>query len=84
MEVEWDEQELAEIDLIRLEEAYHKKELQSVPPEQLRKVHKVYLNSTAGATSRSNTGLGITQRNKEIHTSKQKKQEKEEGNPLKN
>jgi len=59
MEIEWDEHELVGIDLVILEEAYNKQELQSVPPEQLKKFHKVYLNSIAGATSRSNNGLGI-------------------------
>jgi hypothetical protein len=51
-----DEQDLADIDLEKLEEAFNKKELQSIPVEQLRKVHKVFIDSTAGATSR----LGIS------------------------
>jgi hypothetical protein len=59
MEMEWDEKELVEIDLVRLEEAYHKQELQYVPLEQLRKVHKVFLNSTTWVTSRFGSGLGI-------------------------
>lgn len=59
MDIKLDEQELAEIDLVSLEEPYHKKALPSLPPEQLWKVHKVYLNSTGGATSRSRMGLGI-------------------------
>jgi hypothetical protein len=60
MEIEWDEQDLVEVDLIRLEEGHRKKELQSVPSEKLRKVHKVYLNSIVGVTYRSNTELGIS------------------------
>jgi len=54
-----DEKDLADIDLDLLEEAYNKKELQSLPPQQLYKVHKVYIDSTAGATSRSKGALGI-------------------------
>jgi hypothetical protein len=46
IDMQLDDKELAEIDLEKLEEAYHKKELQSLPLEQLCKVHKVYLNST--------------------------------------
>jgi hypothetical protein len=47
--------ELADIDLDKLEDAFNKKELQTIPVEQLRKVHKVFIDSTTGATSR----LGI-------------------------
>jgi hypothetical protein len=46
----------ADIDLEKLEEAFNKKELQTILVEQLRKVHKVFIDSTAGATSR----LGIS------------------------
>jgi hypothetical protein len=57
-----DERELADIDLEKLEDAFNKKELQSIPVEQLRKVHKVFIDSTTGATSRlgisSDPGLG--------------------------
>jgi hypothetical protein len=35
MDIKLDEQELAEIDLVSLEEPYHKKALPSLPPEQL-------------------------------------------------
>ena len=50
-----DEQDLAEIDLDRLEEALNKKDLQTLPEDQLKKVHKAFLDSSAGDTSR----LGI-------------------------
>jgi hypothetical protein len=53
--MEMDEHDLAEIDLDRLEEALNKKDLQTLPEDQLRKVHKVFMDSSAGATSR----LGI-------------------------
>jgi hypothetical protein len=54
-----DERDLADIDLEKLEEAYNKKELQNLPLEQLYKVHKVYIDSTTRATSRSDSGLDI-------------------------
>jgi hypothetical protein len=61
MEIMMDENELVDIDLDTLEEAYHKQELQSIPLDQLQKVHKVYINSTVGTTSRSGGVLGIHQ-----------------------
>jgi hypothetical protein len=51
-----DETDLAEIDLEKMEEALSQKDLQHIPVEQLRKVHKVFTNSTAGSTAR----LGIS------------------------
>jgi hypothetical protein len=51
-----DETDLADIDLEKLEEALNQKDLQHIPVDQLRKVHKVFTNSTAGSTAR----LGIT------------------------
>jgi hypothetical protein len=48
--MEMDEQDLAEIDLDRLEEALNKKDLQTLPEDQLGKVQKVFLDSSAGAT----------------------------------
>ena len=50
-----DDRELAGIDLEKLEEALNQKNLQTLPKEQLRKVHKVLLNSSTGSTAR----LGI-------------------------
>jgi hypothetical protein len=50
IDMQLDDRELAKIDMEKLEEAYHKHELQSLPLEQLRKVQKVYLNSTTGET----------------------------------
>jgi hypothetical protein len=51
-----DEMDLAEIDLEKLEEALNQKDLQHLPVEQLRKVHKVFTNTSAGSTAR----LGIS------------------------
>ena len=48
--MEMDEQDLAEIDLDRLEEALNKKDLQTLPEDQLGKVQKVFLDSSVGAT----------------------------------
>jgi hypothetical protein len=53
--MQMDEHDLADIDIEKLEDAFNKKELQSIPVEHLRKVHKVFIDSTIGATSR----LGI-------------------------
>jgi hypothetical protein len=50
-EMNVDEKDLADIDLEKLEEAYNRKELQSIPLEATCKVHKVYIDSTTGATS---------------------------------
>ena len=44
-----DEQDLACIDLEKLKEALNQKDLQILPEEQLRKVHKVFLNSSTGS-----------------------------------
>jgi hypothetical protein len=49
------ETELEEIDLEKLEEALNQKDMQHIPVEQLRKVHKVFTDSTARSTAR----LGI-------------------------
>jgi hypothetical protein len=47
--------DLAGIDLEKLEEALNQKDMQALPEEKLRKVHKVFLDSTTGSTAR----LGI-------------------------
>ena len=51
-----DKQDQAYIDLEKVEEALNRKDLHTIPMEQLRKVHKVFIDSTAGSTSR----LGIS------------------------
>jgi hypothetical protein len=48
--MEMDEHDLAGIDLDRLEEALNKKDLQTLSEDQLKKFHKVFLDSSAGAT----------------------------------
>jgi len=53
-----DEKDLGGIDLEHLEHAYRHHKIYTIPLEQLRKVHKIFLNSLAGSTARSNAGLG--------------------------
>jgi hypothetical protein len=60
-----DETDLEDIDLEQLEEALNQKDLQHIPMDQLRKVHKVFTNSTAGSTAR----LGIAA---DMHTEQKK------------
>jgi hypothetical protein len=50
-----DTQDLAGIILEKLEESLNARDLQGLPKEQLRKLHKFFLDSTAGSTAR----LGI-------------------------
>jgi hypothetical protein len=47
-----DDWDLADVDLYQLEEELNKKDIQTIPDDQLRKVQKVFLDSTVGATSR--------------------------------
>jgi hypothetical protein len=54
-----DEKDLAGIDLVHLEQAYRHQQLYTIPPDQLHKVHKVFLNSSAGFAARSSSSLGI-------------------------
>jgi len=75
IEIELDEKEIVRIDLVSLEEAYHKKGFLSLPLEQLPKVKKVYQDSTVGTTSRSVLGLGI-QKNTLNDSQKQSREKK--------
>jgi hypothetical protein len=54
-----DEKELARVDLEHLEHAYRHQKLYTIPPYQLRKIRKVFLNSSAGSTAKSSAILGI-------------------------
>jgi len=51
------EQDLTDIDLEKLEEGLNHKDLHSIPIEQVRKVHKVFIDSTTGSTAR--VGIAI-------------------------
>jgi hypothetical protein len=77
-EMDLDEQDLAGVDLEHLEQAYRHQKLYTIPPDQLRKVHKVFLNSTTGSTARSSSGLGI-QGNTQKEKRKSQKDEKKRG-----
>jgi hypothetical protein len=58
-EMDTEEQDLAGVDLEHLEHAYRHQKLYTIPPDQLRKVHKIFINSSAGSSARSSKGLGI-------------------------
>jgi ATP-dependent exoDNAse (exonuclease V) alpha subunit len=73
-----EEQDLAGVDLEHLEQAYRKQELYTIPPDHLRKVHKVFLNSSVGSVAQSTTGLGI-QRIQQKEQHKPQKDEKKRG-----
>jgi hypothetical protein len=77
-DIDLEDQELAGIDLVHLEQAYRKQELYTIPQDQLRKVHKVFLNSTAGGSTRANSSLGI-QRGHSKDQHKPTKEEKKRG-----
>jgi hypothetical protein len=77
-EMELEEKELAGVDLEHLEHAYRHQKLYTIPRDQLRKVHKVFLNSSAGSTARSSKGLGI-QSSQSKNQSKTQKDEKKKG-----
>jgi hypothetical protein len=77
-EMELDEKDLAGVDLEHLEHAYRHHKIYTIPPDQLRKVHKIFLNSSAGSTARSSAGLGI-QGNTQKEQHKSQKDEKKRG-----
>jgi hypothetical protein len=65
-QMQLDEQDLADIYIEKLEEALNRKDLQTIPIEQLRKVHKVFLDSTAGSTSRLDIAIDPSTDSKRI------------------
>jgi hypothetical protein len=77
-DMELEEPDLAGVDLEHLEHAYRQQKLFTIPRDQLRKVHKVYLNSSAGSTARTTQGLGI-QSSQSKSTGKTQKDEKKRG-----
>jgi hypothetical protein len=78
VEMDLDEHDLAGVDLVHLEQAYRKQELYTIPPDQLHKVHKVFLNSSVGSSARSSSGLGI-HHNQQKDQRKLQKDEKKRG-----
>jgi hypothetical protein len=77
-EMELEEQDLAGVDLEHLEHAYRHHKLYTIPRDQLRKVHKVFLNSSAGSSARANKALGV-QTSQSKTPSKVQKEEKKRG-----
>jgi hypothetical protein len=77
-EMELEEQDLAGVDLEHLEHAYRQQKLYTIPRDQLWKVHKVFLNSSAGSSARASKGLGI-QGSQSKNPSKSQKDEKKRG-----
>jgi hypothetical protein len=77
-EMELEEQDLAGVDLEHLEHAYRHQKLYTIPRDQLRKVHKVFLNSSAGSSARASKALGI-QGSQSKNPSKTQKDEKKRG-----
>jgi hypothetical protein len=75
-----EDQELAGIDMAHLEQAYRKQQLYTIPPDQLRKVHKVFLNSSAGGSARASTNLEYKKKPQRNNTSLQKRRKREAGN----
>jgi hypothetical protein len=79
--MEMDEQDLAEIDLDRLEEALNKKDIQTLPEDQLRKVHKLFLDSSVGAISRLGININPNQYPRK-HPKENKRQGKKSSHQL--
>jgi len=77
-EMEIEDPDLAGVDLEHLEHAYRHQKLYTIPRDQLRKVHKIFLNSSAGSTARASKALGI-QGSQTKSTSKSQKEEKKRG-----
>jgi hypothetical protein len=73
-----EEPDLAGVDLEHLEHAYRQQKLYTIPRDQLRKVHKVYLDSSAGSSARASKGLGI-QGSQPKNPTKIQKDEKKRG-----
>jgi len=76
--MELEEPDLAGVDLEHLEHAYRHQKLYTIPRDQLRKVHKVFLNSCAGSSARASKALGI-QGSQKKNSDKGQKDEKKRG-----
>jgi hypothetical protein len=77
-DTEMELEDLAGVDLEHLEHAYRHQKLYTIPRDQLRKVHKVFLNSSAGSTARASKALGI-QSIQQKNPGKAQKDEKKRG-----
>jgi len=78
VDMELEEQDLGGVDLEHLEHAYRQQKIYTIPRDQLRKVHKVFLNSSAGSSARASKALGI-QGSQSKNPNKTQKDEKKRG-----
>jgi len=78
VDMELEEQDLAGVDLEHLEHAYRQQKLYTIPRDQLWKVHKVFLNSSAGSSAQASKSLGI-QGGQSKNPAKTQKDEKKRG-----
>jgi hypothetical protein len=58
-EMEMEEPDLTRVDLEHLEHACRHQKLYTIPRDQLRKVHKLFLNSSVGSSARDSKSLRI-------------------------
>jgi hypothetical protein len=79
VEMDLDEKDLVGIDLVHLEQTYQYQQLYTIPPDQLYKVHKVFLNSSASFAARSSLGLSIQRNLLKEKCKTQKEKEKKGG-----
>jgi hypothetical protein len=77
-EMELEEQDLAKVDLEHLKHTYRNQKLYTIPRDQLQKVHKVFLKSSAGSSARASKALGI-QGSQSKNPNKTQKDEKKRG-----
>jgi hypothetical protein len=76
--MELEEQDLVGVDLEHLEHAYRQQKIYTIPRDQLRKVHKVFLNSSIGSSTQANKALRI-QGSQSKNPNKTQKDEKKRG-----
>jgi hypothetical protein len=77
-EMELEEKDLAGVDLEHLEHAYRHQKLYTIPRDQLWKVNKVFLKSSAGSSTQARKSLGI-QGSQSKNPNKAQKDEKKRG-----
>jgi hypothetical protein len=74
-EMETEEQDLAGVDLEHLEHAYRQQKLYTIPRDQLRKVHKIFINSSAGSSAIQQEPRDTGQSNEESGEKPERRQE---------
>jgi hypothetical protein len=58
-DINLEDQEIAGIDMVHLDQAYQKQQLYTIPPDQLCKVNKVFLNSLIRGSAQASKNIGI-------------------------